>query len=621
MSNVQYLNKDFNQLKSALVDYIKNNYQNYTDFGPSSPGNMFIDLAAYVGDVLSFYTDTQVQETLLLEAKERKNILPIAYSLGYSPKITKPATVTLNVYQLIPSDASNNYEPDYRYTLKIPQNSVINSTLQPDVTFITDNLVDFSYSSSIDPTEISVYSYYSSTTNPLFYVLKKQVTAYSGQIKTQSFSFDAVEQFPKIQLSDSNIIQIINAVDNDGNVWYQVPYLAQDTIEDSIENNFVFSPDYYTNRNEAPYILKLKKVNRRFVSQFIDDTTLEISFGSGVTNSSDETIIPNPYNVGLGIQNGISKLNTAFDPSNFFFTNEYGLAPRNTTITFTYAVGGGPQSNVPANDINQKNIVNPIINDFNLDQNIAQLVLDSVNFNNEIGATGGGPGDTLEEIRQNTLAQFPTQLRNVTKADYLVRTLSMPSKYGYISKAYVDQPLSLNLDTDRIETQNNSLALDVYVLSQNIDNKLTNAGNVVKRNLKTYLSQYKMLTDAINIKDAYYINIGINFEIQVLQGFNSQQVLLSAIESLIQFFDINKWSINQPIILSQVENAISCAGVNGVAAVKKLEFINKNGGNYSPYAYDIKGATLNGVIYPSLDPSIFEIRYPESDISGRVVNL
>jgi hypothetical protein len=621
MSNTQYLNKDFNQLKSTLVDYIKNNYQNYTDFGQSSPGNMFIDLAAYVGDVLSFYTDTQVQETLLLEAKERKNILPIAYSLGYSPKITKPSTVVLDVYQLIPSDAANAYAPDFRYTLKIPQNSTINSTQQPNITFITEDIIDFSYSSSFDPTDITVYSYYTGTTDPLFYVLKKQVNAYSGQIRTQSFNFGAVEQFSQIQLSDTDIIQIINAVDSDGNIWYQVPYLAQDTIEIPTENTLVFSPDYYTSRNESPYILKLKKVNRRFVSQFIDDTTLEISFGAGVTNNADETIIPNPYNVGLGIQNGISKINTAFDPSNFFFTNEYGLAPRNTTITFTYVVGGGPLSNVPANDINQINTVNPIINDYNLDSNIVQLVLNSINFNNNIGATGGGPGDTLEEIRQNTLAQFPTQLRNVTKADYLVRTLSMPSKYGYISKAYVDQALSVNPDTDRVEQVNNSLSLDVYVLSTNVDNKLTNAGFSIKRNLKTYLSQFKMLTDAINIKDAYYINIGINFEIQVLQGFNSQQVLLAAITSLQQYFDINKWSINQPIILSQVENAISCAGVNGVAAVKKLEFINKTGGNYSPYAYDLNGATLNGVIYPSLDPSIFEIRYPNSDIIGRVVGI
>ena len=165
----------------------------------------------------------------------------------------------------------------------------------------------------------------------------------------------------------------------------------------------------------------------------------------------------------------------------------------------------------------------------------------------------------------------------------------------------------------------NPLALSAYVLSTNTEGKLTTANLAVKQNLKTYLNQYKMLTDAVTIKDAFYVNIGINFEIQVLQGFNAQQVLIGCIEALKVFFDTNKWSINQPIILSQVENCISCANVNGVAAVKKLEFTNKAGGIYSPYTYDLQGATLGGIIYPSLDPMIFEIRYPDSDILGRVV--
>jgi hypothetical protein len=198
----------------------------------------------------------------------------------------------------------------------------------------------------------------------------------------------------------------------------------------------------------------------------------------------------------------------------------------------------------------------------------------------------------------------------------------MDPKYGYIAKAYVAQDLEVNPDTDRLNTYNdNPLALSMYILTADSNNKLTNANLAVKQNLKTYLSQYKMLTDAITIKDAYYINIGVNFEIQVLQGFNSQQVLLSAIEALKEFFNINKWSINQPIILSQVMNAIMCNNVNGVAAVTKVEIINKAGGLYSPYTYDIQGATLGGIIYPSLDPSIFEIRFPDQDIIGRVVGL
>lgn len=622
MANVQYLNKDFNQLKQALTNYIKNNYQNYSDFGVSSPGQMFTDLSAYVGDVLSFYTDTQVQETYLLEAKEFQNILPIAYSLGYSPKITKPSSTILDVYQLIPSDAANSYLPDYRYTLKIPQNSIVNSTSQSDVSFITTDLVDFSFSSSIDPTDVSVYSYYSGTTNPLFYVLKKQVEVFSGEIKTESFSFTNAEQFASVNLVDNNIIQILDATDSDGNKWYQVPYLAQDTIEDPTYNNFAYEPNYQNSKDQASYILRLKKVNNRFIAQFEDYNNLKITFGAGTTGKDSETIIPNPYNVGLGLRNGISKLNTAFDPANIFFTNEYGQAPVNTTITFRYVTGYGGVSNVPANDITQINTVDPIIDSYNLDPTTVTTVLDSVRFNNNLGATGGGPGDTLEEIRQNTLAEYPTQLRAVTKSDYLTRVLSMPAKYGYVAKAHVIQDLILNPDTDRVETyKDNPLGLSIYALTKNIDGKLVTTNSTVKNNIKTYLSQYRMLTDAVTIKDAFYINIGINFEIQVLQGFNAQQVLLSAIEALKEFFDIDKWSINQPIIISQVENAILCNNVNGVAGVKKLEFINKAGGNYSPYTYDLVGATLDGVIYPSLDPSIFEIRFPDQDISGRVVGM
>jgi len=616
--SIQYLNKDFTQLKQALVNYIKNNYQNYTDFGPSSPGNMFSDLAAYVGDVLSFYTDTQVQETLLLEAKERKNILPIAYSLGYSPKITRPSTVVLDVFQLIPSDAAASYVPDWRYTVRIPENSQIASTSQPNITFLTQNLVDFSHSSSFDPTEISVYSYYTGTNNPMFYVLKKQVEAINGTVKTQTFNFTNAQQFQKVVLSDANIIKIINAVDSDDNIWYEVPYLAQDTIIDKTYNISIFEPNYAQYNNQAPFMLRLKKVNNRFTAQFLDDTNLQISFGAGTTGQNDELIIPNPYNVGLGLQDGISKFNTAFDPSNFFFTNEYGQAPVNTNITFTYITGDGPLSNVSSNDINQNKVVNPQINNFNLDSGVTQTIINSVRFNNPIGASGGGPGDTLEEIRLNTLANFPTQLRNVTKEDYLVRVLSMPSEFGYISKAYVIQDLNLNTDRDQINSlESNPLSLSVYILTNTLDGKLTTTNLAVKQNLKTYLSQYKILTDAVNIKDAFYINLGINFEIQVLQGYNAQQVLVTCINNLKTLFDTSKWSINQPIILSQVENTLF--SVNGVASVKKIEFVNKAGGNYSPYTYDIFGATLNGVIYPSLDPSIFEIRYPDQDISGRVV--
>ena len=284
--DIQYINRDFSQLKQNLVDYIKNYYQNsYIDFGPSAPGNMFIDLAAYVGDVLSFYTDNQLQETLLAYAQEEKNIIALAYSLGYSPKIISTAQTTLDVYQLIPSDAANNYNPDYRYALQIGQGSVVQSTSNPSITFITENLVDFRYSSSFDPTSVSIYSYYASTNNPEFYLLKKQTTAYSGTKKSTTFNFGSPEQFSTVELIDNQIIKIESIVDSDGNTWYEVPYLAQDTVIDKSYNIPVNEPNYAQYRDSAPYMLRLRKVNKRFTTRFTNNTTLEISFGSGVSFS------------------------------------------------------------------------------------------------------------------------------------------------------------------------------------------------------------------------------------------------------------------------------------------------------------------------------------------------
>ena len=619
--DIKYYNKDFASLRQDLINYARTYFQNsYMDFSPSSPGNMFIEMAAYVGDVLSFYADTQLQETLLLYAQERKNIIALAYALGYRPKITTPAFVTLDVYQQIPSTGAPNYGPDYRYTFKIPQNTTIASKSSPNVEFITEELVDFGFSSSFYPTSVTIYQY-DGLGNPQFYLLKKQVKAYSGTIKTETFSFSDPEQFPTVTISDSNIIQVLNVVDSDNNTWYEVPYLAQDTIFDESFNIPSNEPNYYDDNDTARFLLRLKKVNRRFTTRFDDDNNLLLEFGSGVTSSPDEIIIPNPDNVGLGLVDGISKLNQAYDPSNFMFTNEYGIAPSNTTLTVTYVVGGGISANLPSNDINISTTIgtNAAINSYNLDDTLIASLRGTIKANNPLPSSGGGPGETTEQIRLQALANFPTQNRNVTKADYLIRTLSMPAKYGYISKAYVTQDYLVANDTDRQNFINsNPLAISIYILSNNIDKTLTNATDVIKQNIKTYLGYHKMTSDAILIKDAYYINIKVSFDITLSPSYNSQDVITRCTTALQDYFNIDKWQINQPIIYSDIYNLLS--NIPGVRSVIKINIDNLSGNNYSSYSYDIMGATKQGVIYPSLDPMIFEVRFPTSDIYGRVVS-
>ena len=617
--DIKYFDKDFTTLKQDLINYARTYFQNsYMDFSPSAPGNMFMEMSAYVGDILSFYTDTQLQETLLLYAQERKNIIALAYALGYRPKVTTTSTVELDVYQLIPSDGAPNYNPDFRYASRINQNASIKSISNPSITFITQDLVDFNFSSSFDPTDTSVYQYYTNTSNPQYYLLKKQVKAISGQIKTTDFTFGNPEQFPTVTINEGNIIEVVSITDSDNNQWVEVPYLTQDTVFDESLNLPVNEPNYYNEDDNARFLLRLKKVQRRFTTRFNDDNNLVLEFGSGVTSVPDETIIPNPDNVGLGLVDGISKLNMAYDPSNFQYTNEYGIAPANTTLTVTYLVGGGNEANLPTDDIGLNDVVTVNINDYNLDPSILNIVKGSVRFNNSTPSSGGGPGESTEQIRLQALANFPTQNRNVTKADYLIRSLSMPPKFGYISKAYVTQDYLEAKDTDKQNfVTSNPLALSLYVLSNDINGKIVKAADVVKQNLKTYLSYEKMMSDAVLIKDAYYANIKVNFDISILPAYNSQDILTKCIDVLQDYFDISKWQINQPIIYSDIYNLIGA--VKGVQSVLKVEIKNLSGGNYSPYSYDIVSATKQGVVYPSLDPMIFEVRYPESDIYGRIV--
>jgi len=242
-------------------------------------------------------------------------------------------------------------------------------------------------------------------------------------------------------------------------------------------------------------------------------------------------------------------------------------------------------------------------NQTNLNSITSNYIFNSLAANNPLAASGGKAGDTIEEIRQNTLVSVAAQKRSVTADDYLIRALSMPSNYGAISKAYIEQPKLTDNQVSTIET------LNLYVLTQNSNSQLDYAGSALKNNLRTYLSQYRMIGDNIEIRDAFIINIGINFEIIVLPEYNNNEVLLNCITALQNYFVISKWQINQPIMLRDLY--ILLDKIAGVQTVKNISISNKAGttSGYSQYAYDITGATQNQVIYPSLDPSIFEVRY------------
>jgi len=613
--NIQYINKDFTELRASLINYARTYYPTtYNDFSPSSPGMMFMEMAAYVGDVLSFYTDNQIQETFLQYARQPNNLYELAYMFGYKPNVTQVAITNVDIYQQVPAKLSGStYIPDFDYSLLINSNSSIRSTLNSSVSFLIEEAVDFSYSSSLDPTEVSIFSIDGSG-NPTYFLLKKTKKAISSNINTTTFTFGNPVPYSTVSIDTDNIIGILDIIDSDGNEWYEVDYLGQEMIFNSIKNTNPNDPNL-SNTTDAPYLLKLEQVQRRFTTRFSSPNSLQLQFGSGDPLNTDEEIIPNPNNVGIGLPFEKTKLTTAFAPNNFLLTKTYGIAPSNTTLTVRYLTGGGVSSNVPANDLTVLSGTTTFINN-NLNSVTANTIFNSLAITNPEAADGGGDGDTIEEIRQNSSANFASQLRNVTQDDYLVRTLSLPSKYGVISKAFVEPTKISSLSSGESQS-----ILDLYVLSLNAEGQLVTASNALKQNLTTYLSQYKMIGDSVNIIDGFIVNIGVDFDIIVLPDYNSNEILTNCILALQNYFAIDKWQINQPIILRDIY--ILLDNIEGVQTVKNINIVNKVGEyiGYSPYSYSIEAATVSNVIYPSLDPMIFEVKYPNTDIQGRVVSL
>jgi hypothetical protein len=611
--DIKYINRDFSSFRNRLIEYARTYFPDtYNDFSPSSPGMMFMEQAAYVGDVLSFYLDNQFQETFTQYAKQTNNVFDLAYMFGYKPKTTGVAQATIDFYQQLPAKTSGSEViPDFDYAITIGENTLVSS--QNGTGFLIQDKLDFSVSSSQDLTEISVYQISGNT--PQYYLLKKSRNAISANIQTTTFDFAAPVSFTTVNINASNIIGVLDIVDSDGNVWYEVDHLGQEMIYKPVANTNINDPNNVTNSGLVPYILKLEKVQRRFATRFTSLNTLQLQFGTGNPADSDEEITPNPNNIGLGLPFIKSKLTAAYSPSNFLYTNTYGIAPSNTTLTVRYLTGGGVNSNVASNTVTNLSTSNSKFNNINLNSVTANYVFSSLSATNPDAASGGRGGDTLEEIKQNTLALMASQQRSVTADDYLIRALSMPSQFGSISKAYIEQPKLTDDSVSTIET------LNLFCLSQNATGQLDYASDLLKKNLRTYLSQYRIIGDNIEIKDAFIINIGVDFEIIVLPEYNNNEVLLACITSFQEYFNINNWQINQPIFLRDLY--IRLDRIKGVQTIKSINISNKAGTTlgYSEYAYDIAGATQNQVIYPSLDPSIFEVRYPNLDIKGKVVPL
>ena len=636
--DISYLNRDFSQFKKSLIEYTKSYFpKNYQDFSDSSPGTIFIDMASYVGDVLSFYLDQQFKESLFPYTEERKNVIALSKFLGYKPKVSRPSLTNFDVYQIIPSvkNSDGEYVPDSKYALRIKEGmQLVNGS---GVYFVTTDAVDFSMDSVESPREISVNSR-DDYGIPQFFLVKKTINGISGKIVTKTFTVSDNTPFYKIYLDETDVLEILDVRDQDNVVWNEVDYLAQDVVLTSYENTSLNDDRYVQYQSSVPNILKLLRTQRKFTRNVNSDNFTYLEFGPGNEGVNDEIIVPSAEILGVSLSN-LKNLNVSVDPTNIVNSDSFGIYPKKgTQFTVKYLVGGGVNANSQTGDI--KTIVGvEYENDVNIltvaEQNLFQVIKNSLAVENNVPAVGGDGSESVDEIKQNATAFFSAQNRVVTADDYIARVYAMPAKYGSVAKATVvsDNNLNANSIVDGSLTQNNQVvsnrnisgmlknpfSINLYLLSYDENKNLTKPNSALFHNVRQYLNQYRMMTDGINLIEGYIVNIGVEFKIVTYNNFNKKEVLINCVNAVKDFFNIDLWGFSQPINLSQLELEIAkVEGVQSVASLKLTNLTTKNG-SYSSVEYNIDAATVNKIVYPSLDPCVFEIKYPDTDIKATAV--
>lgn len=584
-----FINRTYSEHKQRLMNLLKTHFPTmFVNINETSPETGFIELLAYTLDILSFNQDIVFSESQLKFAQEIENIYSIIQNnYGVKPSLVTPAHCNISVSQLLP--AKNN-QPDWNYALNI-NNLIISSENNPAVQFSVINGVDFNVD---DNRSIEIFSEDDNTNDVLFYRVTKNVKAISGYIKETQFQITSPEKYKTITINDNNIIDIVSITDSSGNDWFEVPTLAIDTVLTNVPNTSFT----YDSEQSMPYLLKYKKVNRRFEVNRKDSETIEIIFGSG--RNITQNFAVNDYNI-LGQTNEITVHDT-----DFLSNSVFGIMPENTILTVKYRVANGVTDNVGTNELNQISYLtfDETFNN-NTDIRLLNTIKQSITAINTNVATGGDIIDDTTIMKSHAIKKYASNDRLVTADDYENLVLSMPPKFGRIVKSFVKKQ------------DNNALGIDLYTLCYDNNKNFITPNINIKQNLKNWLANRRILTDGITIKNAFIINIALYLEITTLPNYNPQSVLYDCLYRLKTLLNNNNMYINTPINISNLKVEID--KIDGVQTVVNLNFTNRVGGDYSNVKYNIFNATSNNILYPAKTPSIFEVKYPNIDITGKVV--
>lgn len=590
---VKYLNMDYEAFVKDISDSSKIYFPNYSnDTSKASSAQMMIEQAAYVGDVLAFYLEDRFRNTNNVTATDINSIVYNSRHIGY--KFNGPASArgTTNFYLVVPATtgSAGDWRPDMRYALKLKNVKLQNTN---GITFEALEDVDFT---NINISSSLYVKLYKTTSNgqPQKYILKTTAEVMAAKTVTETFSLGDYKAKRKLTLSEKNVLEILSIKDSSGESWYEVDYLAQEAVFESVKN--ISSDNLH-----IPYILKMKTVPRRFITETDPKTgTTSLIFGPGKAVEIGDSFVPDPSDLALDIKGKSNFVSPSVDPQNFLKTRTLGLSPYNTTLTVKYRVGGGRVTNTARGGL--RDIISKEIeyNSVNLDSTLLNETLTSLSSENTERIVGGREAETIDEIKHNSSANFATQNRIVTREDFIARALSMPNKYGRIFRCYATYRGGENS------------GVQLHVLAKNELNQLIIPTNNLKVNLKNYIRNTCMLNQGIDILNGKIINIALEYSILVKPGYNKVKTKIDTLNTLKKYFDVNNWQIGQPIVLDEIRCMI--IDTEGVLSVTELNVVNRNNTvnevSYSSEVFDVKLNTKNGIVFCPSD-SIFELKYPE----------
>ena len=588
---IKYTSRDFESIRADLVDYAKRYYPNtFKDFTEASFGSLMLDTVSYVGDIMSFYLDYQVNESFLDTSVEYDNVIRIAKQMGYKFRGAPSTTGMVSIYAIVPANTTG-LGPDTRYMPILKRNTIISSA---DASFILTEDVRFD-----DPNNEIVAARQDSNGVPTSYAIKAEGQVISGQFGVETVSVGAFERFKKVQINISNVVEIISVFDANGNEYFEVDYLTHDVVYKAIPNR-----DENT-RDNAPSIIRPFLATRRFTTEK-SANSITLQFGYGSEGEFTAPSMAEPSNVVLQRFAKDYVADTAFDPSDLVGTDKLGIGPADTTLTITYRSNNTESANAAVGAVNK--IVSPLF-EFN-DPTISSTteavnVITSLECYNEEPIVGSVRNPDVEEIRTQAMNLFPTQNRAVTSTDYEAITYAMPSHFGAVKRCRVVR------DQDSLKRN-----LNMYVISEDATGKLIQSNSALKDNLKVWLNRYRMINDTVDILNAKIVNIGIEFEVVSSEDVNRFEVLDNATQALINKFNKTMY-IGERFYVTDVFTELN--KVRGVVDTVNVKLVNKSGGNYSQSTFNIdKYMSLDGRYLSVPDNVILEIKFPTIDIRGTV---